>query len=311
MERKNFPSEEELGQINKYTRRQFASDEVYVFPLTLCDNDIDRDNERFSVNALKKLAELFTGVTGVTDHDPKSDNQCARIFSCKTEFVDGKKTSDGLDYCRLSAKAYMPRTESNSDLIIQLDSGIRKEVSVGCSVAKKICSVCGKETGKCGHVKGRIYDSKKCFVTLDEPTDAYEWSFVAIPAQKSAGVTKSYNKGECHLDIETKLFSGTEQEFSAEEMEMLADSFRTLKAKAADGEAYRRKLEAEINKLAAFTLPELKRDTLDYITSKMSAVQLEELSNALSKKAAQTAPLKPQLSPVKNTKNNYNAFKGI
>lgn len=307
----NQPEKEELELINRFARRPMTTEEVYIFPLILCDNEIDRDHERFSVPALKKLEELFVGVTGVLDHEPKSDNQCARIFSCHTEFVDGKKTSDGQDYCRLSAKAYMPRTEANRDFIMALDSGIRKEVSVGCAVGKKICSVCGKESGKCSHIKGRIYDGKACFVTLEEPSDAYEWSFVAVPAQKAAGVTKSYHKGEWKLDIETKLFSGTGQEFSAEEMEMLADRFRTLRAKAADGEAYRRKLEAEIHQLASLALPDLKRDTLDYITEKMSAVQMEDFSHALSKKAAQIAPVRPQLSPAKNTKSSYHAFKEI
>ena len=32
---------------------------------------------------------------------------------------------------------------------------------------------------------------KKCIGELSEPTDAYEFSFVAVPAQPGAGVTKS------------------------------------------------------------------------------------------------------------------------
>lgn len=302
----------ELELINRYTRREFTEDEVYAFSVVLCDNDIDRDNERFSVSAMKKLEQLFVGVTGVLDHDPKCENQTARIFSCKTETVEGKTTSDGQPYVRLSARAYMPKTDSNKDIIMQLDSGIRKEVSVGCSVKRRICSVCGSENGSCGHIRGKVYDGKVCYMTLDEPTDAYEWSFVAVPAQKAAGVIKSYKKGEKRMDIEKRLFSGTEQSFTAEELNFLAEKFRTLQEKAADGETYRRRLESDINKLAAFALPQLKRDTLDFITSKMNAVQLEDLSNALSKKAAQSAPLKPQLgSAAKNNKNNYNAFKNI
>ena len=42
--------------------------------------------------------------------------------------------------------------------------------------------------GKCG--KCRIKVNGK----LSEPTDAYEWSFVAVPAQKNAGVSKSMRK---------------------------------------------------------------------------------------------------------------------
>ncbi len=302
----------ELELINRYARRALREDEVYVFSVVLCDNEIDRDFEKFSDFSLKKLEKLFIGVTGVLDHDPKSNNQTARIFSCKAENVAGKKTSDGHQYIRLSARAYMPKTEGNKDFIMQLDSGIKKEVSVGCSVAKKICSVCGCENGSCGHIRGRKYDGVLCYKILDEPTDAYEWSFVAVPSQKAAGVIKSYKKGENKLDIEKRLFSGEAETFSVDEMNIIAEKFRVLQEKAADGEAYRRKLEADINKLAAFTLPQLKRDVLDFIIGKMSAVQLENFKKALSEKKDNNVPVKPQLAgAAKNVRIDNNAFKNI
>ena len=49
------PSEEELSLINKFTRRTFSADEVYAFSVVLCDNDVDRDFERFSDDALCKM----------------------------------------------------------------------------------------------------------------------------------------------------------------------------------------------------------------------------------------------------------------
>ena len=33
---------------------------------------------------------------------------------------------------------------------------------------------------------------KRCHVVLSDVTDAYEWSFVAVPAQREAGVTKQF-----------------------------------------------------------------------------------------------------------------------
>lgn len=302
----------ELELINSYARRAMSEDEVYAFSVVLCDNETDRDFERFSDSALKKLEKLFVGVTGVLDHDTKSNNQTARIFSCRAEEVEGKKTSDGRQYIRLCARAYMPKTENNKDFIMQLDSGIKKEVSVGCSIAKRICSVCGCENGSCNHIRGRSYDGEVCYKILDEPTDAYEWSFVAVPAQKAAGVIKSYKKGEKSMDIEKRLFSGEAEAFTVDEMNIIAEKFRILQEKAADGETYRRRLEADINKLAAFALPQLKRDVLDFITGKMNAVQLENLRKALSEGRENSTPLKPQLgAAVKNVRTDNNAFKNI
>ena len=85
----------------------------------------------------------------------------------------------------------MMRTEENANLIAEIDGGIKKEVSVGCAIGRTVCSICGVENGKCEHVKGQKYGDKLCYFTLKDSTDAYEWSFVAVPAQPAVGVTKS------------------------------------------------------------------------------------------------------------------------
>ena len=84
----------------------------------------------------------------------------------------------------------MVRTSKNEDLIKEIDGGIKKEVSVGCAVSEHICSVCGKPAGKggCNHLRGKVYNGKTCYHILSGVTDAYEWSFVAVPAQPAAGV---------------------------------------------------------------------------------------------------------------------------
>jgi len=193
-ERRETMTPETLAKINRFTRREFTEDELYVFSVILCDNDIDRDGERFSDSALDKLCELFVGKTGISDHEPSSANQTARIFDTEVVTDEDHLTRFGGTYRYLRAMAYMVRTEENRDLITQIEGGIRKEVSISCSAAKRTCSVCGAES--CAHVKGREYGGKACCHVLDEVTDAYEWSFVAVPAQVSAGVTKRFVSGE-------------------------------------------------------------------------------------------------------------------
>ena len=87
-------SGEELEKINGYAREPLTEDKVFVFRVALCDNDIDRDGEKFSSGALEKLAELFKGRTGIFDHDPKSSKQTARIFDTWVETLPGKITTD-------------------------------------------------------------------------------------------------------------------------------------------------------------------------------------------------------------------------
>lgn len=146
---------EELKAVNAFAKAELSAEDVYIFSVLLCDNEIDRDHERFSEATLRELGELFVGVTGICDHDWRSDNQVARIY--RTELVTDKnrKNSLGADYVYLKGYAYMLRTEANAELIAQIDGGIKRETSVGCSVARSVCSVCGEELGTCTHVKGR------------------------------------------------------------------------------------------------------------------------------------------------------------
>lgn len=191
-------SDKQLEKINKFTRRELSADEVYIFTAILCDNDIDRDGERFSDKALDELSKLFIGKTGIFDHDPKSVNQTARIFDTEVIAEPSRRTKNGDPYKYLKAYAYMLKTDENSSLIAEIDGGIKKEVSISCTAAKKICSVCGCDKSKtgCAHSKGKTYGGKLCFTVLDNITDAYEWSFVAVPAQVNAGVTKSFTAND-------------------------------------------------------------------------------------------------------------------
>lgn len=205
---------ETLEKINKFTRRPLAENEVYVFSVVLCDNDIDRDGERFSDEALEELQKLFIGKTGIFDHDPKSSNQNARIFDTEIVTDNSRTTVYGAPYKCLKASAYMVRTDENLNLIAEIDGGIKKEVSISCSAAKKTCSICGRDKNEnsCSHIKGKSYGEKQCCTILSDIADAYEWSFVAVPAQINAGVTKKYftrggtsmNENEDFKPIETR-----------------------------------------------------------------------------------------------------------
>lgn len=198
---------EMLEKLNKFTRRELTEDEVYIFDVILCDNEIDRDGERFSMNALKALEKLFVGKTGIFDHDPKSGGQTARIFAAELMTDTSKTTAAGEPYTCLKGSAYMVRTEENAGLIREIDGGIKKEVSISCSAKSRKCSVCGAELNRksCPHTKGKSYGNKIAHAVLDDITDAYEWSFVAVPAQVNAGVTKKYFGSGAEDDMKEKL----------------------------------------------------------------------------------------------------------
>lgn len=262
-----------LEQLNKFTRRELSADEVFIFSVTLCDNEVDRDNERFARESLDEMAEKFIGVTGIFDHDPKGGNQTARIFS--TEVIEeDRENSIGEKYAYLKGYAYMVRTSSNADLIREIDGGIKKEVSVSCTAERQICSVCGtdRRVKSCHHVKGRRYDGKKCFVSLEDISDAYEWSFVAVPAQVRAGVTKRFEEDIPEVGDVSE---------NADEKNILLN------------EESRRELKTNIRRALALRCPDgCAKQIFDRVREKLEDGELEELGKILSagksSKAAKT-----------------------
>ena len=137
------PDKAAMEKINLYTRRAYKPEEVYTFSVVLCDNEVDRDGECFTKETLEELAKLFVGKTGILDHEPTSKNQTARVFDAAVKEIPGKVTSLNEPYAQLTAQAYVPRNDGTKAFIESIESGIRKEVSVGCAVKKRVCSVCG------------------------------------------------------------------------------------------------------------------------------------------------------------------------
>lgn len=304
---KSVLNAEELEKINLYSRKKLTAEEVYTFSINLCDNDIDRDGECFSDKALETLAELFVGKTAVLDHMAKSSNQVARTYDALVVEVQGKTNFSGEPYKVLRAKAYMPKTEKNKAFIEEIEAGIKKEVSIACSAKKRTCSICGKQAGSldCRHVPGREYEGKICCAVLDDISDAYEWSFVAVPAQKNAAVTKNFKlkKGETMQEI-IKSFADAEENIviNSKQAKQLFDYIKKLEKNSECAGAYRDELCAEIKKLSAVVLPSLKEESAQAISRKATISELLEIKKALEEKAMEVMPFKVQLSSEKSNR---------
>ena len=311
--RKSVATNEDLAKIQQFSRRELLPEEIYVFNVDLCNNDIDRDFEKFSVETLEQMAKLFVGKTGIFDHSMKSADQTARIFDAFVEKVNGKKTADGEDFYCLKAKAYMLNNEQNRSLIDSIEAGIKKEVSVSCSVDKAYCSICStdRKRAACEHRKGRMYGDRLCFNILTDATDAYEFSFVAVPAQREAGVTKSFSlKEEAEMqDIVKMISQGDELTLSKSQTSELYSYIEGLKQEAELGEAYKKKLIKQVVELFKSAFPKMDEALFVSVASVMTSKELLGFCDGM-KKSLNESKIKPQLAVKAETKmNDYSDFK--
>ena len=274
----------ELAALNQLLGTKLTEEQVYFFALRLCDNHTDRDAEYFARADLERLAALFVGKTGLFDHSWSARDQAARLYRTELEEEPGVVTESGEAGCWLKGYAYLLRTQDNESLIAEIEGGIKKEVSVSCAVARSVCSICGNDIhdrSLCSHEKGRLYEGKRCIVRLAEPVDAYEWSFVAVPAQRNAGVVKRFGPEDGQMQV--------------------------LRKQAELGQRYLTGLRREVVRLAMLADGHLDGKIFTKAVGRLDEAELLELKRAYEAQIAKKFPVAPQLRQQAETKREDEA----
>ena len=264
----------QMEAINAQAKGKLTAEQVYVFSLRLCDDQVDRDFERFDTAALGELAKLFIGKTGIVDHRWSADSQVARIFAA--EVVKEERVSF------IKAWAYIRRGGGADEVIADIEAGIKKEVSVGCAMGMAVCSVCGSEYGTCGHHKGEHYDGQLCCAILREPMDAYEFSFVAVPAQREAGVLKGMGAGK-------RTLKELADQFGAQ------GEYRALFKDAELGRQYARQLQDDVVRLCLSLELGVAEPVLRSVFGHTAGEDLMQVKAALETRLAECMPMTTQL----------------
>lgn len=244
----------DLKKINKYTLSPVTADDVFIFKATIADNEQDdRNHMPFNLKAVQDLKKLYPGKTMLKDHVRLADNQIARVYDTELDQSSSKLTKLGELHTELVSKIYMIKTDANKDLIAEIKGGIKKEVSTSMVPEKMICNICGTDNMKeyCRHWPGYEYDvtdatgkstKRRCKMLLDGAKEAYELSFVAIPAQPRAGTHKSV--GFCKPIEEPKKKDDNESE-NALNIEKTDRRILDQRLKCAESIFYTQKSESE------------------------------------------------------------------
>lgn len=262
-------------------------EDLFTYKVILCDNMVDRDIEMFSHNALQQITDKFIGVIGIADHNPTIKNNHSRIYMTELNTDERKQNDFGDAYESVIAYAYTLNNDKNKDFIQEIKSGLLKEVSIGFDNFKRTCSVCGNTlySGECVHCLGQVYeiDGKdiKCVGVIDTINDAYEWSFVSIPAQRKAGVTKQFDKEgkpmatikELSLEIAPKLEGDLAVKFMKAVKDLDVPESEVVKSLNAEITTLKRNLaakDAEIKTMKQASMDKAREDAIEEMFKELS-----------------------------------------
>ena len=154
---------------------------------------------------------------------------------------------------------------------------------------------------------------------MSEPSDAYEWSFVAVPAQVNAGVIKNYNNKSPNSNIFNFVINSTniseiKKSFdislenqkacliSQPAIKSLTKYIFDLEKDSLAAKDFILDLKNQVYKLMSVTQPFLSQESINNIIKNLSYQELKSLKSNLSSKS-EFLNIKPQLTPL--TPNNF------
>ena len=167
------PNKVELEKINLYTRHRLSANNVWSFDILLCNNAVDRDGERFT---LETLTQMLNKVVGVSGHFSEAPYFSMRIYQAWIQHERGELVAENEPLASLWVKAYVERIPKNEELIAKLMDSV--EVSISCSVRTVECSICSKPFNHCCHKKGKLYENVPCHHRLIGFDEFYEFLLI-------------------------------------------------------------------------------------------------------------------------------------
>lgn len=176
------PMDTEMAAINRLSLKPLARDDVAIFSMDLCNNQVDRHCTRFAPRALREITGMIVGKPVMENHDlPNMFNRGSQprgTFFQSRLHADASKTSVRADF-------YMLRTEENADFIKNIEGGVYRGTSIGFIPGEIGCSVCESDLRQCAHMPGEDYNGHRCHGVIHDVQDVLEGSLVPIGSQST------------------------------------------------------------------------------------------------------------------------------
>jgi hypothetical protein len=305
------PGEQDLAAIRAFALAHIAPEDLYIRRMVVANDAVDRNWEQFTPAVLEHLAATLPGKALLVAHDkrPLPVGLVYRAAARPAQPGEAGQTS-------LEAWFYLVKTSANEDLRRQIDAGVVRYVSIGCTYDQRLCNICDSDYWDCAHWRGQTLPDGRV-VTLRYGGDprryeAHEVSLVYLGAQREAQLAKAAGSGDpMELDKLVSVVSALQQSVAGL-VERVEKALTPAPSPAVDekpseasdvlskdGEAYRVDLRAEIGKLAELAKcgPEARLLLAAMPTAPASA--LKEIRDSYQQKVDQLFPPSPHASVAK------------
>ncbi len=178
-------SAEDMEAINEHTLNPVTAEDVAVFRMDLCNDQIDRHISRFPAEELKHINDdLIVGKPLMELHDMpggglftsnRGSQPVGKFF--RSQIVKENGTVS------VRPDVFMLRGAGDDDLIAKVEAGIAAGTSISFALDKPECSICECDIRDCTHMPGEETDGEQCHVVLREVTDVFEGSIVPLGSQ--------------------------------------------------------------------------------------------------------------------------------
>jgi hypothetical protein len=193
MIREDVPGEATMRSVNKWAQRELKPEDVHVRRAFGIHDAVDTFHSRFPVESLRVVAGKAPGAPVLVGHNDRG-NELARIFASSVVYrpeVEQMRVVPGVGENNWTAfDFYWMRAHSRAeDLALEIDGGIKREVSLRWAFSLPKCSICEGDMRECDHMPGKTYEEDRvAYYDMYEIDSVRELSFVYRGGQLGTAV---------------------------------------------------------------------------------------------------------------------------
>lgn len=190
-------SADDLAKIQRFALTELKAEDLAVFRMNLCNDQIDRHASRFPKEELEAINRMIVGKPTMVNHDMNALPRGRFFDSRMAKGSTGPHSiSEAKGALFVQPSTYMLREPENESFIRNIEAGIYSGTSIGFAFDRPECSVCGCDLRECAHWPGEEYDGEACHYIMHGVSDVFEGSIVPLGSQGTEIIEARTEEGQ-------------------------------------------------------------------------------------------------------------------